>query len=231
MRKLLLIPALGAALFAVSCQNPPAGEPSRSVPYEEKKESFEISLWADAEFLKKLLKEGYRFSYVDGSVYLTLSSPGEVKKVLALYEEHAAELKKEKGFRFAVAQLIADDAKKAREEVKKWGEQFEQIASVLEEKGVKIDFSRFEEIVLNLEREVFESYASYWDAQYNKLKSGFQFSVPEPRLPVAQVVEKVKEYYGDPGKARLFKYYLLKRLNQARLEADLYKLKEYESED
>ncbi len=228
----LLIPLAVLPFFLTSCDLKVKHGGSVKVEEESKQPpppDYTLTLKVPPTFAKTLLEKGYKFEYSRGFITVRLREPQKVNEVLELYGNYTEKLQRETVLRGVIAQLIKEDIARAKAAIKYWQEQFDQIAPVLTERGIKLDFSALSERVLRKEREVFESYLRYWDMKLKQLEENYGFEVEEPSINAARLVLYAQSVFGDDVKSRLFKFYLMKKLNTARLEADLYKLHEYES--
>jgi hypothetical protein len=233
-RGFLLGGAALASLLVFSCGQrcqPTQAPPKPAEVKEERKVFTTLTLRAGVDFLPTLAEKGFKFSYYDGLVTLELPDGEKLKELLNLYGDYLKQKRTIKVASFAVAKLIEEDLKVAGEELKRWEKQYSQYASLLSVQGIKVDLTPFEKLIALKEREVFEAYSSYWDKKFEQLVEGFRFSVAEPRVDATELLKKARHFYGDDIKVGLFQAYLMKRLTAARLEADLYKYKEYGDRD
>ncbi len=225
-----VVAALG--VFSCGCKNnpPPKVQSCNCSSQKVEKKSFTtLTLRADTDFLPTLLEKGFRFSYYDGLVSVEVAGKKGLEELLSLYGDYLKRKKTVKVAGFTVSKLIEEDIKNAKARIEYWSKQYEQYASVLAAQGVEPDFSVFDNLITLKEKRVFELYSSYWDQKFKQLMEGFKFAVKEPRVEVNRLIAKARDFYGDDLKVSLFKAYLMRKLNEARLEADLYKYKEYGS--
>jgi len=238
LKKFSLVPVVLVSIFALSCGENRSqcgtsvvkNTSEKVQPVKREQNVYTLTLKADPSFLKTLLDEGFKFEYYDGRVTVELPDKGSVLQLLTLYNRYREFKSKDSYYRYTVRQLIADDIAKVRKTLQHLQEQYDQIAPLLIDRGIDLNFDRFEDEILKRQKAVYDGYLSYWDKKYEQLKSDFQIAVTPPQVKVNDLIIKAKTFfYGNDLKARLFKFYLLKKLNEARLEADLYKYKEYGS--
>ncbi|NPB05832.1 MAG: hypothetical protein GXO08_05590 [Aquificae bacterium] len=188
---------------------------------------YTLSLEGDLGLVELLLKEGFRFTYSDGKVFLVLTDQTKVKRVLNLYGEYEKRRKLEKLASAAVLPLIEEDALRTSELLKEVRKELQTLKEVLKARKALPNLGVFEEFVLELQRETFTAYSAYWDKKREQILNGFKEFVPEPEVDYARLLEKARQYYGDTLKVKFFELYLKEKLLESRLEADYYKYKEY----
>ena len=199
--------------------------PSKAV--KETKSFYSLTIDAKPSILKFLLKENATFSYIDGKVYLNLQNKETFKKLLSLYEETKKREKKLKLVSQALIPLIEDDIKEVQKRLKELKEDYERLKKVLQSQKMVPDFSPFQPLVVEKQRETFEGFLKYWDQKREQLLNGFKTVVKEPEINLKDLETKAMQFYGNELQAKLFNLYLKISVLESRLEADTYKLKEY----
>lgn len=243
LKKFLFLSIPVAVLFVASCGCKKSGETAKAtqscnctVKVEQKKVETArgentpiITLKADTDFLPLLIKNNFKFNFYEGSVEVEVPNKKSLEKLLKLYEGYKKQRKEKVIAASAVRELIKEDIRDAKSQINYWQNQYNQYASILNAQGYKVDFSVFDQLIALKERKIFELYTRYWDNKLKQLLSGYKYEVNPPVWDISDLISKARNYYGDEIRVNLFKAYLLKKLNETRLEADLYKYKEYGS--
>ncbi len=200
-------------------------------PSHPQRVEYSLTLEGNMDFLKLLLDKNWYFSYSDGKVFLLLPDKGAVKEVLNLYGKYLTETRKRKFARYTVRNLIKLDMEKVREKLLSAENNYGELYNLLKERGIKVSFEVFGDDIKNLRRKIFEAYNLYWEKKYEQLLNGFKEFVKEPSFDFAYLIQKAETFYGNDLKVRLFKLFLNKVYYETRLEADLFKYREYGGKD
>jgi len=227
---ILLLAVLLSQWFPVAkklLKQHPAGKISTHTPKSSAVYTFTFK--GDIELAKELLQRGFYVSYSDGKIFLSVPNREKAVEVLDLYGNYTKSYSQRVKAAYAVSKLIGEDIKRAREELKKTQEDFEELKRILTARGIEINFSPFERDVLDLQREVFEETTSYWDRKYQQILSGYKIAVQTPRVDINPLLERARNYLNDELKLRLFKLWVKGKILESRLTADLVKYREYGS--
>jgi len=203
---------------------------SKTAPPKAVKETesfYSLTIDAKPLILKFLFKENATFSYINGKVYLSLRDKETFKKLLSLYEEAKKREKKLKLVSQALIPLIEDDIKEVQKRLKELKDDYERLKKVLQSQKMVPDFSPFQPLVVEKQRETFEGFLKYWDQKREQLLNGFKTVVKEPEINLKDLETKAVQFYGNELQTKLFNLYLNIQILESRLEADTYKLKEY----
>ena len=193
----------------------------------KKVETYTLTLPGNEEILTFLLKENLSFSYLDGKIYLTLHNKEEFQKILKLYKQTERKLKKIQLASAAVIPLIRRDIKTTQQLLGETLDDYQRLKMVLQNQNMVPDFSQLSPLVVEKQKQTFESYTKYWDLKREQILNGFKHPVEEPQINTADLENKALQFYGNELQAKLFGLYLKLKILETRLEADTYKLKEY----
>jgi hypothetical protein len=198
---------------------------------KQTKETFKISLPATVDFALNLLKEGFQISYLNGKIYLETPDREKVEQILKNYQEFKQQQKKENTIKSVVAVLIENHLQRVKQDYDSNLSEYTKLKNLLQSRGIKIDFSPFRDLILELQRKSFNDYIQYWDKKLQQLRENFKIFVEPPQVSYNNLLKKAKGYYQNTFLVNLFENYLKVKIDEAILEADLYKLRELKGKE
>jgi hypothetical protein len=194
-------------------------------------ETFKISIPATVDFALTLLKEGFSISYLNGKVYLETTERTKIEKILSDYQKFKKQQQKEENIKSVVAVLIKNHVQRIEQDYNDSLSEYTKLKTLLQSRGVKIDFTPFRDLILELQKEIFNSYIQYWDKKLQQLREGFNIFVETPQVSYKELLNRARNYYHNTFIVNLFENYLRVKVDEAILEADLYKLKEFKGKE
>lgn len=216
----------GYTLFLLIKPNKPKGEKERLIKRPSSEPLYTLTLRADLDFINSLLKEDLFFSYSDGKLFVVLKNREKLKELLNLYQTYREERKKLNAASYAVKKLIKDDLKNVKRKLAKTQKDFNDLYKLLAERGINLSFSPFKEDIKELQGKVFSSYKNFWNKKLRQVLSGYKIFVETPKVETDPLLNKARSFFANELKYRLFKLFLILKLEEAHLAADLVSLKE-----
>jgi hypothetical protein len=190
---------------------------------------YSLTLKGDLNLYKLFLNKNIYCSYSEGKIFLFLKSKKEVEGVVKLYLKYTNNNKVKEQAKFTVAQLIKTDIAYTQSKLSEAQKDYKDLYNLLKDRGIPVSFKVFKEDIKIFQRKTFNEISQFWDSKFRQLLSNFNSTVEEPDISLSSLMDKASSYFGNDLKLRLFKLYLKKLYYETRLEADLFKYKQYES--